>query len=639
MSGTAEKSPFVAFERTAFEYGGGSVVFSELDLTIRPGEYVALLGGNGSGKSTIAKLIDALLLPSSGRVLVFGCDTRDGAHIFYIRSNIGLVFQNPDDQLVTSIIEDEVAFGPENLGIETDELRVRVSEALRAVGMEGFERQDINALSGGQKQRVAIAGALAMRPAMMVFDEATAMLDPRGRRSLMRLIDELHKSGITIVTITHYMDEAARAERVVALEATEAGTRVALDGPPDDVLARADELRALDLAVPFTCELALHLRERGVPVIPTVHEDALVDELVRLRTTEPEGTAPLATPGKTTPRDARQDPGVAEGAVPSGSSQDDALIRFEGASYSYENHEDPATAKEREGSPDRTDGSKGGWGKGPGASFALRDVNLTVGKGEMLGLAGHTGSGKSTLIQHMNGLLHPQSGRVLLDGHDLADKAVAREARRHVGLVFQYPEHQLFAATVYDDVAFGPRNLGFSAEKVESAVRRALHQVGLDPDRFASRNPFELSGGQQRKAALAGVLAMDPQVLVLDEPAAGLDPRTRREFLALLEELHEGGLTVVIASHFMEDLAQLCDRIAVLDEGRVALVGTPLKVFEDEGRLRRSGLARPAPLAAAQLLRSHGFSLPTRLYTAASLADALAPQLSAAQESATGSNG
>lgn len=615
MSG-AENSAFVSFESIAFSYAEGAVVFDGLDLTVDAGEYVALLGGNGSGKSTIAKLIDALLQPNGGRVLVFGRDTRDGTHTFYIRSNTGMVFQNPDDQLVASIVENEVAFGPENLGLAPEELRARVDEALDAVGMRGFARQETYALSGGQKQRVAIAGALAMEPALMVFDEATAMLDPRGRESLMRLIDELHQHGITIIMITHYMDEAARADRVVVLEGNETGARVALDGSPDEVLARADDLRALDLAVPFVCDLALHLRDLGMEAVPTVHTEDLLHQLIVLHRSE------KGTDGG--PRSAEEQLDDRRNERRSSSDDEDPLLRFEQVSYSYLGAD---AEKERARAERKKEAVKTSWGKRPDESFALLDVDLDIAHGEMVGLAGHTGSGKSTLIQHMNGLLHPNSGRVLFEGRDLADRATAREARRQVGLVFQYPEHQLFAATVYDDVAFGPRNLGFSADETDAAVRRALHQVKLDPDRFAARSPFELSGGQQRRAALAGVLAMGPRALVLDEPAAGLDPRARRELLSLIEELHAAGLTVVMASHSMEDLARLCDRVVVLDKGRISLEGTPLAVFDDEERLRRSGLALPAPLAMAQRLRTHGFALPRRIYTAESLASALAPQL------------
>ena len=252
---------------------------SHLDLTVPQGQFLCLLGGNGSGKSTLAKHVNALLLPDEGEVRVFGCDTRDPEQTYFIRSNAGLVFQNPDDQIVASLIENDVAFGPENLGVPNPELRERVTRALAEVGLMGFEEHETHALSGGQKQRVAIAGVLAMDPAILILDEATAMLDPRGRAGLMRVVRELHAAGMTVVMITHYMEEAAAAERVVVLD----GGAVVLDGAPAEVLTRADELRALSLEVPFACRLSLDLRARGVPVRTCVSEDELKEELCALR--------------------------------------------------------------------------------------------------------------------------------------------------------------------------------------------------------------------------------------------------------------------------------------------------------------------------------------------------------------------
>ena len=216
---------------------------------------------------------------------------------------------------------------------------------------------------------------------------------------------------------------------------------------------------------------------------------------------------------------------------------------------------------------------KPAWGTAPDAVWALRGIDFTLEDGEFFGIAGHTGSGKSTLIQHMNGLVHPTCGRVLVGGQDLADKKAAQALRGRIGIVFQYPEYQLFAATVYDDVAFGPRNLGLDAQEVDRRVRRALESVRLDFDALQAKSPFELSGGQQRRVAFAGVLAMNPKVLVLDEPVAGLDPQARAEFLQLIAELHAQGITVVMVSHTMDDLALLCDRILVLKEGEQFPVG------------------------------------------------------------------
>ena len=276
--GSAEEV-FVDFRDAGFTYDGERFVFRHLDLTVPQGQFLCLLGGNGSGKSTLAKHVNALLLPDEGEVRVFGCDTRDPEQTYFIRSNAGLVFQNPDDQIVASLIENDVAFGPENLGIPNPELRERVTWALKEVGLQGFEEHETCALSGGQKQRVAIAGVLAMDPAILILDEATAMLDPRGRAGLMRVVRELHAAGMTVVMITHYMEEAAAAERVVVLD----GGAVVLDGAPAEVLTRADELRALSLEVPFACRLSLDLQARGVPVRTCVSDDELKEELCALR--------------------------------------------------------------------------------------------------------------------------------------------------------------------------------------------------------------------------------------------------------------------------------------------------------------------------------------------------------------------
>ena len=310
-------------------------------------------------------------------------------------------------------------------------------------------------------------------------------------------------------------------------------------------------------------------------------------------------------------------------------------IAFQQVSYSYQGKAQEKAASKRRSrggrkaaaSPSAQALGQADWGADPDARWALRDVTFSVEPGEFLGLAGHTGSGKSTLIQHMNGLLHPTEGRVLADGRDLADKRWAQECRGKVGLVFQYPENQLFAPTVSQDVAFGPKNLGLSGRELEERVRRALERVHLSVDDIGGRSPFELSGGQQRRVAFAGVLAMDPQVLVLDEPVAGLDPRARESFLDLIAELHEGGVSVVMASHNMDDLARLSDRILVLNAGSIFSLGTPEEVFADGAPLRRIGLDVPPAQRMAEELRDAGFQLPRPLYDTASLADDLAPQL------------
>ena len=270
------------------------------------------------------------------------------------------------------------------------------------------------------------------------------------------------------------------------------------------------------------------------------------------------------------------------------------------------------------------------WGNDPSSPWALRDVSLTVRRGEFLGLAGHTGSGKSTLVQHLNGLIRPQEGAVRALGLDLSQKKDAAAVKAKVGVVFQYPERQLFAETVAQDVAFGPHNLGLPQDEVDRRVESSLARVGLDLAAVGDKSPFELSGGQQRRVAFAGVLAMEPEVLVLDEPMAGLDPAARRDFLELIDRLHREGLTVVMVSHSMDDLANCCDRIVVMNEGAVFAEGTPAQVFAHADELKSIGLGVPAAQCMALALAEAGVPLRCAgLYTVESLADELAGLLTA----------
>lgn len=261
------------------------------------------------------------------------------------------------------------------------------------------------------------------------------------------------------------------------------------------------------------------------------------------------------------------------------------------------------------------------------APQALSDVDLEIGDGQFVGIIGHTGSGKSTLIQHMNGLLQPTEGRVLVDGLDLADKKNRRAVRKRVGIAFQYPEYQLFATTVVEDVSFGPRNLGLTDDEIDRRVRGALERVGLDYDAVAEKSPFHLSGGQQRRVALAGILAMEPQVLVLDEPMAGLDPKGREDTLGLVHRLHDDGLTVVMVSHSMEDVAENAERVLVLNHGRVVMDDVPEKVFSRAAELREIGLGVPQATLFQQRLAAAGLVLPRPVHTIDDLADAIAAKL------------
>lgn len=599
----------------SFSYDGAAKALDGVDLNIEDGEFFCILGGNGSGKSTFAKHLNALLQPDAGTVRINGMDASDPELVYDIRSTAGMVFQNPDDQLVATLVEDDVAFGPENLGVPSAQIAQRVREALMGVGLVGFERHETHALSGGQKQRVALAGVLAMEPRVLILDEASSMLDPRGRKGLMKACRALHDRGMTIVMITHFMEEAAEADRVAVFRAG----RVAMLGTPEEILTQADELAQLNLDMPASCCLGRALREKGVSVCAQVRETDMVAEIAQAYA-ERSGADIAGRPSAS-------DSHVLDNAS---SATDEAAASEPVIEISHLSHSYSLSARERRRWRKRSTTADASskqalWGNDPNSPWALRDVTLTVRRGEFLGLAGHTGSGKSTLVQHLNGLIRPQEGSVCALGLDLSNKKDAAAVKAKVGVVFQYPERQLFAETVAQDVAFGPRNLGLPQDEVARRVASSLARVGLDLAAIGDKSPFELSGGQQRRVAFAGVLAMEPEVLVLDEPMAGLDPAARRDFLGLIDRLHREGLTVVMVSHSMDDLVNCCDRIVVMNEGAVFAEGTPAQVFAHADELKSIGLGVPAAQRMALALAQAGVSLRCdRLYTVEALADELA---------------
>ncbi len=598
----------------SFSYDGTAKALDGIALNIEDGEFFCILGGNGSGKSTFAKHLNALLQPDAGTVRIDGMDASDPELVYDIRSTAGMVFQNPDDQLVATLVEDDVAFGPENLGVPSAQIAQRVRDVLKAVGLVGFERHETHALSGGQKQRVALAGVLAMEPRVLILDEASSMLDPRGRKGLMKACRALHARGMTIVMITHFMEEAAEADRVAVFQAG----RVAMLGAPEEILTRADELAQLNLDMPESCRLGMALRVKGVPVCTQVREADMVAEIAQAYTERSEaGTAGLPSASQLE---------IADGTVPA-DNEDNAsepVIELSHVSYSYSLSPRERRRWHKRSAAAGKSTKQALWGNDPSSPWALRDVSLTVRRGEFLGLAGHTGSGKSTLVQHLNGLIRPQEGSVYALGLDLSSKKDAAAVKAKVGVVFQYPERQLFAETVVQDVAFGPHNLGLSQDEVARRVASSLARVGLDLATIGDKSPFELSGGQQRRVAFAGVLAMEPEVLVLDEPMAGLDPAARRDFLELIGRLHNEGLTVVMVSHSMDDLANCCDRIVVMNEGAVFAEGVPAQVFAHADELKSIGLGVPAAQRMALALAEAGVPLRCGgLYTVESLADEL----------------
>lgn len=255
--------------------------------------------------------------------------------------------------------------------------------------------------------------------------------------------------------------------------------------------------------------------------------------------------------------------------------------------------------------------------KSPFEKIALNDVSLEINDGDFIALIGHTGSGKSTLIQHLNGLLEPTIGKIIVDGIDLTDKNTKlSDIRKKIGLVFQYPEYQLFEETIALDIAYGPKNLGLSDDEIETRVKNSMEKVGLDYDKYKDQSPFELSGGQKRRVAIAGVIAMEPKVLILDEPTAGLDPKGRDEILEQIQKLHDDfGMTIIIVSHSMEDVAKIAKRVIVMNKGEAILDGTPAEVFKNVDTLEDVGLAVPQVTYLVRELKKKGIEISEDIYT------------------------
>ena len=571
-------------ENLIFEYkkhdDEGNVIgayraIDEINLDIEPGQFIAILGHNGSGKSTLAKHMNAILVPTGGTMWVDGKDTSSEENIWDVRQSAGMVFQNPDNQIIGTVVEEDVGFGPENLGVPTEEIWKRVEESLSAVGMVEYRHHSPNKLSGGQKQRVAIAGVVAMRPKCIVLDEPTAMLDPNGRKEVLRTIEELRKrEKVTVILITHYMEEVVGADRVIVMDKG----HVVMDGTTKEIFSQVEMLKKYRLDVPQVTLLAHELKKQGYDIPNGVlNTDELVNALANCQSV---GTHTVL---RTEPQS-----GALTDSV---NASRELLLKVDHVNYIYS----PGNAYEK---------------------HALKDVSLDIYEGQFIGIIGHTGSGKSTLIQHLNGLIKATDGAIYYKGENIyGEKYNLRDLRNNVGLVFQYPEHQLFEIDVLTDVCFGPKNQGLSVEECKERALQALQLVGL-PEKYYGRSPFDLSGGQKRRVAIAGVLAMKPKVLVLDEPTAGLDPKGRDEILNQIAHLQkEENLTVILVSHSMEDIAKYVDRIVVMNKGCKLFDDVPKEVFAHYKELEAVGLAAPQVTYMMHALAESGIPVNTQATT------------------------
>jgi energy-coupling factor transport system ATP-binding protein len=581
--------PFIRLTNVSFEYRISGLetlmAVSKVSMSVEKGAHVAILGKNGSGKSTLARLIGGLEMPSSGEICVDGITLSNEQSAWEIRKKCGFVFQNPDNQIIGTTVEEDVAFGPENLGMSREKMIIEIDRALRAVGLLDKKKTAPHLLSGGQKQKLAIAGIMAMNPRCFILDEATSMLDPSSRKEFMRLVGELvREHDLTVINITHNMEEAVKADYVYIMSEG----AVVKEGIPRDVFEDAVFIRKMGLDVPVHMEIAgiiSHLTGIGQNPFSSFTEEEARAEILRIcekaRSSENLSfTDALKEPKCLVSQEERE-----------------IVVRIKDLNYTYSRET-------------------------VFANDALKEVSVSIYRGELFGIVGQTGSGKSTLVQHMNGLLKPQSGEVFVMGQDLSQKKNIRQIRRKAGLLFQYPEHQLFEETVWKDIAFGPKCLGMTEQEISQAVDMAIAVVGLDAS-ILSKSPFELSGGQKRRVAIAGIVAMRPQILILDEPAAGLDPSGREEILSFVKKLCENGTTVILVSHNMDDIARLADRVLVLQEGTQVACLTPPELFSNKKQIEGYGLSFPAITEFMLLMQKEIPELDVSVYSTYSCAKAI----------------
>ncbi len=483
---------------------------NRVSFFVNRGERIAILGHNGSGKSTLVKIMGGLEAPIEGKCLINGTDIQT-MNFRDLRGTIGMVFQDPENQIVAAMVEDDIAFAPENQGLPSNEIQARVDSSIERVNMIHKRDSAVYALSGGEKQRVALAGALAAKVECLILDEATAMLDPKGRIDVENALRELHSEGMTIIQVTHQIeaDNFDDIQHVIVLS----HGQVIWEGNTSEFW---NDAVSLGFGIPDELKVQKYFAEHNIKF-----PDDLADIKPKILTH--------------TQRD-----NLAE------------KFRIENLSFMYDDVN----------------------------SYVLRNINAKIYSGEWLSVIGRTGSGKSTLVQHLNALYKVQEGKIYFNGSDIPQKGEeVHSLRQKVGLVFQHPEDQLFSPTVREELAFAPKNAGFKNHELDDAILYGLECVSLDKS-FLERNPIALSGGERRLVAIASVLSAKPDCIVLDEPLAGLDASYQKKLLSMLSRLRDEGKTVITISHDLNMALNYSDRILMLRDGTVIQEGTPHEVLE-----------------------------------------------------------
>jgi energy-coupling factor transport system ATP-binding protein len=546
--------PIVAIRNLTYAYRRQSdrPALCGINLEIQRGEFVAVAGRSGSGKSTLCYCLNGLIPHSfgghfEGEARIDGMDTRT-VSVPALARKVGFVLQNAESQLVGLSLEEDVAFGLENVALAREEIGRRTAAALSRVRLAGRAQQSPWSLSGGQKQRLAIAAAIALEAELLVLDNPTAELDPVGKLEVMRTIAQLNSEhGITVLMVNQETEEIIPyATRLVLMD----GGRIVSSGSPREVINQAASLEQAGVKLPQIAEIAMRLKDRGAwdGPLPLTVDDA-------------------ASALEGSPRFGAKVPSSAI----KGREQGKALIEVQHASFSY----------------------------GRGAPV-FQNLDLTICRGEFVTLMGPNGTGKTTLAKHFNGLLKPTCGRVLVRGFDTRQASIA-ELAKTAGYVFQNPDHQLFARTLHEELAFGPANLKWPSAKIQKSVENALDHLGGCAR--SAEDPFFMGLAERKLVAIASVLAMQPELLVLDEPATGADHESALRIMNYLAELHRNGLTIVIVTHDVSLAANFAERIVVLQSGGILLDGPPREVFQRTSDLERCLIVPPQVAQLAQRLR------------------------------------
>jgi energy-coupling factor transport system ATP-binding protein len=541
----------IELQELSFQYKSSNrKALQEISFHVEEGQFTGIIGPTNAGKSTLCLVMNGIIphLISGrlhGQVMVSGVNSLDldAESVAKITRHVGTVFQNPESQLFGLSVEEDIAFGPENLCIPSDQINQIIDEVLHLVSLEGFRRRSPYLLSGGQKQRVAIASALAMRPEIILLDEPISELDPIGKNEVMNIVHRLNEEGrINIIVADHDPEHILNlAKKVLVIE----NGRILAYGNPEQVFQNISAIRASGLKIPVAAELTSQMVELGLLKKVEIREAEAIKRFKDLISRGALSLAPLRFP-KRGEEDASGRP---------------VAIDLRGVSFSY-----------------------------PTGQEVLHDIDLQIYENDYLALVGANGSGKTTLAKHFNGILKPKQGEIKLYGRDLLEMPTI-EATRRVGYVYQNPDHQIFARTVYDEVAFGPRNLGMKGKELDDVVQEALAFVGMVGQE--SSEPFFLGLGQRQRLAVASVLAMQPDILVVDEPDTGQDYFSSEEMMSLIDRLQLSGKTIIIITHNMDIIARHVHRVIAMTEGRIVRDAPPRSFFDNPDPLRAISLKPP----------------------------------------------